>query len=98
MNKHTPAPWTQRTAGDPTPGQGTQIYAKNGNIATIHYGVVDIDIALANARLIAAAPELLEALHLGEYLLTIPAIQDIDNQAIRDFATKARAAIAKAQG
>ena len=61
---HTPGPWVNRTVGDPTDKSGGQIYAGKVNVATCHFGSHDTpeyDDYKANARLIAAAPELLEA-------------------------------------
>lgn len=51
MSKHTPGPWTQHEG---------EVWAKNyGLISRSYYGKPDGEGA-ANARLIAAAPELLE--------------------------------------
>jgi len=59
--KTSPAPWINRTPGDPTPDSGCQIYSGQNHIATAHYGLPGLDHvdAQANARLIAAAPDLL---------------------------------------
>ena len=55
--QHTPAPWHMGKAG-----YDKAIYDKNGaHIATMP-DMLQHDEVLANARLIAAAPELLEAL------------------------------------
>ena len=60
-NGHTPGPW-KRAEGS------QQIYAGRLHVATAHYAgqpPVDYDEAKANATLIVAAPELLEALILN---------------------------------
>lgn len=97
--KHTPAPWKNRTAGDPTDKNGMQIYAGKNNIATAHYGAeIDTNAAVANARLIAAAPELLEALQN----LMAQAVKDAEkyapegNESIWAFISDASTSIHKA--
>jgi hypothetical protein len=67
VSKHTPGPWrlVNTSSGNPI-----LIYAENGKyLALSHHGgnvgwkpITDLDEAKANARLMAAAPELLEAL------------------------------------
>lgn len=56
--QHTPAPWKFNSCD--------QIFstATNESVATIHTIYIDDDVAQANARLIAAAPLMLEALEL----------------------------------
>jgi hypothetical protein len=89
--KHTPGPWS---AADVTnlDQDGVGIFAKNQGglsyyIASCRYmGTADPKPALANARLIAAAPDLLEALRCA-------VSQDPSN-----WQDIARAAIAKATG
>lgn len=82
----------------PTPGEddGWQVFHDEGG-QTICRMTDTIEIA-ANARLIAAAPELLRALELG--LRNIEDIESNDelNEHERAFADAARAAIAKARG
>ena len=100
--EHTPALWINRTAGDPTPGSGLQIYAGIQNIATVHYGKIDIDEAFANARLIAAAPELLAALE-GAYKALQTALKcnqiAMDDYAyIGEWTDEVREVITKAKG
>lgn len=92
---HTPGPWT---AGRPDMGTVVDgivskwIYAGEQYVA-IASGRIDgdWDEVIANARLIAAAPALLEA--LKEALVAQP---DLD--AVRRWERKARAAIAEAEG
>ena len=83
MSKHTPGPWR---IGTPPPNGEQTIGTQHGlmvAVVTTGSGVP----TKANARLIAAAPELLEAL------------QEIVNAADGDAGLKkARAAIAKATG
>lgn len=61
--KHTPGPWKyQKQNGSPTTGKHMISGAKPGYLAEVRdCGSGDVE---ANARLIAAAPELLEALEL----------------------------------
>ncbi len=89
---HTPGPWAVSTAGD--------IWIKAGplHVATIPRAG-DGDWSESNARLIAAAPELLEALELALQGLDIAATKQLPE--FIGFvlaADKARAAIAKAKG
>ena len=89
--KHTPGPWVV----DPAVRQGFTVYApKEGFIVGTQdeegrYGAIESE---ANARLIAAAPELLEALKSVIAWLDAP-----DESAFSD-SELARAAIAKATG
>jgi len=81
--KHTPGPWES--------GNGTtSIYGSDGKEVArrIWHGPQDDERSLANARLIAAAPELLAAL---QYLC------EVSHTDPRGF-DAARAAIAKATG
>jgi hypothetical protein len=57
MNAHTPGPWTI-----PARDSGVTVNAGHGIVAEVY--AVDVGTTqIANARLIAAAPDLLEALH-----------------------------------
>ncbi len=55
--KHTPGPWEIDSSR-----VHTSIEADGLHVAMVSYGNVTMETHLANARLIAAAPELLEAL------------------------------------
>jgi hypothetical protein len=81
--KHTPGPW--RVAN------GTQIRSQRDQIAKVW--MMRDGEGNSNARLIAAAPEMLEALKAMAEGCSFPA--DDVQRAIRD---RARAAIAKATG
>lgn len=82
--KHTPAPWTHE-------GRGA-VYAPDGRpIAHVWQNQGDDDRE-ANARLIAAAPELLEALELAHATLLGANM----NRSV--VGRKVKAAIAKATG
>lgn len=87
--KHTPGPWRLSGHSEDSP---EKLSVEDG----YGYFIAEVDFGLAqkaNARLIAAAPELLEALE------SILASSDAGNAAILDRLTsKARAAIAKATG
>jgi len=96
MSAHTPGPWT---IGDANGYRATSVLAGDNSVADV-YGLplhqhiskfVECE-GLANARLIAAAPDLLEALKVlhARYLLII------GNEGPE--ALQARAAIAKATG
>ena len=93
-SKHTPGPWEIRKSGfimaPDGAGQGDDVY-----IAEILIGPdsPEVDEAKANARLIAAAPELLAALCeiMDDVDLGIQTVGNINGK-------NARAAIAKAKG
>ena len=88
MNKHTPGTWTQ------APHSPTDIVVDgNTMVATAREGLNGItrDQAIANARLIAAAPLMLEALQQI-------ASKDYGNAYAKGCADIARAAIAAAIG
>ena len=71
--KHTPGPWVlvhyAQGMDLPIPFMEHKTVAvfadgvKRGDVAYMQHGLYGDDQALANARLIAAAPEMLEALH-----------------------------------
>lgn len=93
QSKHTPGPWEYREIAPYDDGLG---YVSADGNDIIHAGVSDLPAGenRANAHLIAAAPELLEAVHnLMDILRDYDAIDNLDVR-IRE----ARAAIAKAEG
>jgi hypothetical protein len=85
MNKYTPGPW-EASFGD----DGAVI--SNGCV-TVANIPLDADRYSANARLIAAAPDLLAALELCERSL-----EERNTELETHAAKKAREAIAKAKG
>jgi hypothetical protein len=97
---HTPAPWA---VDGTTAAENLDVIGENGRVAMLDCDDIDADTLEANARLIAAAPELLEALIL---LLNVESAAlwgarlTAANNGL-DVAyhfDKARAAIAKASG
>lgn len=104
--KHTPGPWRI----EDVTSQGTMIYRRivGGNgTAKKHVGFAGAyrmnpaSEAQANARLIAAAPELYEKLHESIALLALAqaAITSVEiNSKIQRQIDENRAAIAKAEG
>jgi hypothetical protein len=89
---HTPGPWK---IGTPPPNGEQTIGNSQGlmvAVATTGFNVP----TLANAQLIAAAPELLEALE--ELYHLIDDAHDGDRVFTFELAQKAKAAIAKARG
>jgi len=105
MSKHTPGPWW--LGRDPSHfGSLTSITGgsdSTGGIRSVaEVGGLDIDEAEANARLIAAAPDMLEALHdVLRYCVTPSGLPDKNKGRTpeQDAAmAKAKAAIAKAEG
>lgn len=89
MSKHTQGPWTMHGPCEIT---GRYSIVHNGPLAYVGDANQSGD-GEANARLIAAAPEMLDALHeLVKYLGV-----DVDN-GLDELLTNARAAIAKATG
>lgn len=100
---HTPEPWEAEVRGKrwdvyPTPRYPCQQPVASGHARDL--GETFAGESEANARLIAAAPELLEALRA----VTHQAAKEIDQSATHDglnnckLLTQARAAIAKAEG
>jgi hypothetical protein len=95
MEKHTPGPWYSRNGSSPH-FQGQVASESTGDTIAISYSDEDG----ANARLIAAAPELLavlvQAVHSSGFSLSGPS----DSRAAEDgepaWVCNARAAIAKA--
>jgi len=97
-SKHTPGPWEQTDGHGPTP-HGTAVAQVGGNqyliaSCTAYFGR---EGGQANARLIAAAPELLAALEQAHMALIgyLPAHRNVVTDAAIEAA---RAAIAKATG
>ncbi len=87
MSKHTPGPWDVES-------DGTSVAMANQVcVVAPSPDWADNDTTKANARLIAAAPELLEALSIVSRWLPAGDIARPDQIAIRDTV---RAAIAKA--
>lgn len=87
MSKHTPGPWAVVSGHDWHSGQ--------------QYGVKDVaplnhTITEANANLIAAAPDLLEALE--NMMDMIGLSSSSPNPAVRDLIKKSLSAIARAKG
>lgn len=98
MSKHTPGPWRHVIAKLPVDGafdyairdaDGELIAEVFGRTSTTNYPPAE-----ANARLMAAAPELLAAL-VG--ILEIGK-RDMSNQKYDGYFDSARAAVAKAEG
>jgi hypothetical protein len=88
--KHTPGPWHAEHVGESDYGDVYEVYNVNTQIASSMWE--------ADARLIAAAPELLEALRYtlqyAEKLEKAAGLSSAANVSL----DKARAAIAKAEG
>ncbi len=94
-DKHTPGPW--KVAGDDINGQAI-VRGEHVEIATCwHHCLGSLEIQMrANARLIAAAPELLEALEA--LMVTIDAQINAGLRWDPEEVAAARSAIAKARG
>lgn len=110
-SKHTPAPWLIGDLAF-THFQGPEGLSEGRLAASIHHGAVsasvplirvgagrddDADEVMANARLIAAAPELLEALRAAEDFMAGFEGDELQ-EGIDERLTTVRAAIAKAEG
>ena len=87
MSQHTEGPWI---------ADGAQIFTSDTNVAQANGYRIDRETVAANARLIAAAPELLEALEqmVSVFLDT----EGRHGESKNDAMDAARAAIAKATG
>ena len=93
--QHTPGPWrVERQNPSPTTGEWMIAGTKPGYLAEVRdCGSMDVQ---ANARLIAAAPDLLAALQALVAELDGPGKPDSsDSYAPEHFVTAAKAAIAK---
>lgn len=98
MNKHTPAPWViaenSKTFIYALNEKGTNVFF--ANVQDPHTSKEELE---ANARLMAAAPDLLEALIDCEKRLTnMVGMSDLCANEIQRSINLARAAIAKARG
>lgn len=97
MNAHTPGPWTvtkgRRCWSIDAPSQSPREFPTRWLIAET---VSDEDADEANARLIAAAPELLEALR--DLCDAIPDETAKADQPLLGWIDQARATIAKVEG
>jgi hypothetical protein len=89
MSKHTPGPWRMRTERSIDRGTAYGIETCEADWKRTRSVVPPLYINEADARLIAAAPDMLEAL---EEVMSCE-----ENEQMR-WAQKARAAIAKARG
>lgn len=96
MSKHTPGPWltTESTEHWGRVNVTVQAAFTANEIATAWQGTTDVN--RANARLIAAAPDLLEALEL--MLDRFRDTEGSHGQWEEEATENARAAIAKARG
>jgi hypothetical protein len=95
VSKHTPGPWHV----DQTLGFPRDVYAERGFMIATAYEVQDADNgpeSCANARLMAAAPDLLEALKEMEALIPVRSPKEI--RVPHSTHAKMKAAIAKACG
>ena len=95
-NKHTPGPWLIETFTRPNRGEVTQVSAFSEDGNRILCCDVQSFKKIEDSRLIAAAPELLEALHLAVKMAET-GMCDF-NPHDEYVMNKARAAIAKAAG
>jgi hypothetical protein len=91
MSKHTPGPWKISTSRIKKQLQWAEVVVDGHCVADIPVDFVAIDEAetMANAKLIAAAPELLEALELAVELLKGHEISKQDHQQLLNAIKKA---------
>jgi hypothetical protein len=93
MSKHTPGPWSYWSGYNPFDKIESQVTAEGGDIVIASYNSL-IDQGEANACLMAAAPDLLEALEGVERLCSQSGYVGVNGQYLKVV----RAAIAKARG
>lgn len=98
MSKHTPGPWSYWSGYNPFDKIEAQVTAEGGDIVIASYNHL-IAEGEANARLMAAAPDLLEACEAlkREIILSDVDMDYIDSH-FKPWLEKAAAAIAKARG
>lgn len=100
MNKHTPGPWDYWSGYNPYDKIEAQVTAEGGDIVIASYNHM-IEQGEANAKLIAAAPDLLTALERCELMLLSKRHACEDNylcHILDSHISQASAAIAKARG
>lgn len=96
MSEFTPGPWRQGDVVELLLNRKCrEIISDNGNIGLV-YGVTDQE-NIANANLIAAAPELYEALDTLSLVVGLTPIAG-NKAALQEAVDVARAAIKKARG
>lgn len=109
---HTPGPWLVDFESDEFDSKQSRLRIIDGSEASLIHPQGPLTIAnlnvcafaphmdepLANARLMASAPELLAALELGLRNIEDIESNDVLNEHERAFAEAARAAIARAKG
>ena len=94
MSKHTPGPWSFYDDSNDGKTNRIEIVGWGKTVARIYHSVPEED--LPNARLIAAAPDLLEALKMAQFQIENQCDVGVDEWiACRE---KARAAIARVEG
>ena len=93
---HTPGPWAARRMHT---GGFDIMDPRNRDVVTVYGGGVETESREANARLIAAAPDLLEALRQTTAQISVwRSINGDMVGALADLENNARAAIRKATG
>ena len=95
MSEYTPGPWIQEAAMS-SAKHIRDILQAGGNIVLAMVGGEIQSEALANARLIAAAPELLEACEDALKKLEWPICTNNDILSMKDCRVRLKAIIAKA--
>jgi hypothetical protein len=93
--KHTPGPWVARQSAH---GPIDIFDSQERDVVTVYGGGVPSEHKQANARLIAAAPELLDALKAMDAAICEGFETQAGRMAGRKALIAARAAIAKAEG
>jgi hypothetical protein len=103
VSAHTPGPWTCRPISDRTLNHHRGFEIRGPETAQSIRDVLENEVE-ANARIIAAAPELLNGCELGVMMLGIEARMHRENhapkkaEAVEKAIAVIRAAIAKAEG
>jgi hypothetical protein len=92
MSAHTPAPWM---VDGTTAAENLDVIGEGGRVAMLDCDDIDADTLEANARLIAAAPDMLAALQMVEAIWSRDQTANIDPESPL---AKVRAAIKKATG
>lgn len=98
--KHTPGPWAvaARKWQIATQGPATEWLATMPHSASDGFGLTDVGEIAANARLIAAAPDLLAALKALQLQALQSSVNDPSNEWGQEALAMTRAAISRATG